>query len=314
VFATPAATMPAMLSDRPYMRGDYEREKTSAITWLLSALIAGFVLQVLLGSNWMRGASDRLENLFALTIPGFQDGWLWTLFTHSFLHSPSFIVHIVGNCLALYFLGRELIPILGSRRFLGLYFAATVLGGLAWTAVHWRFGSGQLIGATAAIDALFILFACFAPNTPLNFLLFFVFPVTIKPKHVAAFLVGLDVFVLLVYEMPGAKLPFDAEMASSAHLGGMLTGFLYYRFVHNARWFNPDDRPEVELPRWIKRAKRTAHPPAMAVNLTPPQASREDIKAEVDRILDKINSQGFNALTPEEKRALDDAKDLLSRQ
>ena len=37
-------------------------------------------------------------------------------------------------------------------------------------------------------------------------------------------------------------------------------------------------------------------------------------QAEVDRILDKINSHGFGALTPEEKRILDDAKDLLSRQ
>jgi hypothetical protein len=33
----------------------------------------------------------------------------------------------------------------------------------------------------------------------------------------------------------------------------------------------------------------------------------------VDRILDKINSHGFSALTPEEKRILDDAKDMLSR-
>src|SRR5690349_21575506 len=177
-----------MLSDRPYLRGDYQEEKTSALTWLLSAIIAGFVLQVLFGASWMSGAGDRLENLMGLTIPAFQDGWAWTLFTHSFLHRPGFIFHVVGNCLALYFLGRELIPILGTRRFLGLYVAATVVGGLAWTATHWRFGSGDLIGATSAIEALFVVFACFAPNREMNFLLFFVFPITIKPKHIAAFL------------------------------------------------------------------------------------------------------------------------------
>jgi len=33
----------------------------------------------------------------------------------------------------------------------------------------------------------------------------------------------------------------------------------------------------------------------------------------VDRILDKINSHGFGALTVAEKRVLDEAKDLLSR-
>ena len=302
-----------MLSDRPYMRGDYQRERTSGLTWLLSAMIAGFVLQVALGSSWLSGASDRLDNLVALTIPAFENGWVWTLFTHSFLHSTSFIFHIVGNCLLLYFLGRELIPMMGSRRFLGLYAAATVVGGLAWTGVHWRFGSGQLIGATAAIDALFVVFACFVPNKQMNFLLFFVFPVTIKPKHIAGFLAGLDLFVFLVYELPGAKLPFDMEMASSAHLGGMLTGLLYYRFIHNAAWFNPEDRSQAELPRWIKRPGKVARAtPALDVTATVPPASRQDIRAEVDRILDKINSQGFGALSAEEKRVLDDAKHVLS--
>ena len=45
-----------------------------------------------------------------------------------------------------------------------------------------------------------------------------------------------------------------------------------------------------------------------------PAAVRETLRAEVDRVLDKINSQGFGALTEEEKRLLDEAKDLLSRQ
>jgi hypothetical protein len=149
----------------------------------------------------------------------------------------------------------------------------------------------------------------------MNFLLFFVFPVTVKPKHIAASLVGLDVFVLLVYELPGAKLPFDMNMASSAHLGGMLTGLLYHRFVHSAAWFNPEDRADMELPRWIKRARKAKVPvPESEVSAVPPPYSREDIRAEVDRILDKINSQGFAALSAEEKRILDEARDLLSRQ
>ena len=35
------------------------------------------------------------------------------------------------------------------------------------------------------------------------------------------------------------------------------------------------------------------------------------LRAEVDRILDKINEQGFGALTEEEKRTLDRAKEDL---
>ena len=40
----------------------------------------------------------------------------------------------------------------------------------------------------------------------------------------------------------------------------------------------------------------------------------DEVKAEVDRILDKINTSGFGALTDEEKRILDRAKDMLNRR
>ena len=64
-------------------------------------------------------------------------------------------------------------------------------------------------------------------------------------------------------------------------------------------------------PEWVKKAAKAAPPGKthFTVNLT----GRDQLKAEVDRILDKINSKGFASLTPEEKKTLDDAKDLLSR-
>ena len=40
----------------------------------------------------------------------------------------------------------------------------------------------------------------------------------------------------------------------------------------------------------------------------------EILKKEVDRILDKINSQGFGALTDSEKKILDEAGDLLKKR
>ena len=310
MFAVAAATVRAMPSERPYLREDYQRERTSVLIWLISAIIAGFVLQLIVGSPWFRG-SHAFTSSFALSIPGVQDWRIWTLLTHSFLHSTGFIFHVIGNVIALYFLGRELLPMLGPRRFLGLYATATLVGALAWTAVHWRFGGGEtLIGATAAVDALFIVFACFFPNKELNFLLFFLFPVTLKPKHIAYALAAFDLCVLLFAEIPGALLPFNIAIASSAHLGGMAVGFLYYRFVHDARWFLKSGPSETELPRWMKRGKKAVViPPAEQVSAETP----EDIRAEVDRILDKINSHGFGALTPDEKRMLDEAKDLLSR-
>jgi hypothetical protein len=59
--------------------------------------------------------------------------------------------------------------------------------------------------------------------------------------------------------------------------------------------------------------RRPKEPEASAgykVNISAPA----DLRLEVDRILDKINSEGFGALTDDEKRLLDEAKDLLSRR
>jgi hypothetical protein len=90
----------------------------------------------------------------------------------------------------------------------------------------------------------------------------------------------------------------------------MLAGWIYYRFIHaRAGW----DRAPGALftwPDWLRRSKRTApRTKGGGVKL----GQRSGLRSEVDRILDKINSEGFGALTDEEKQVLDEAKDLLSR-
>ena len=296
-----------MLSDRPLPQDDYPRLRTSVLTWLLSSIIAGFVLQLALGSAWLGGGPALLAQL-QLTIPAITSGHLWTLVTHGFLHSTGNLLHVAGNLFAIYFLGRELLPLLGARRFLGLYGAAIILGGLVWTAVHLRLG-GVLYGATAGVDALLILFACFFPNREISFLLFFAFPVTMRPKHLVIAVAAFDILGMVMYEVPGAPLPFNLAVANSAHLGGMAAGWLYFRFVHEAKWSFGRIGPSGGAPRPMKRAKVETD----ANTPDGPPATPENIRAEVDRILDKINSQGFGALTSAEKQSLDAAKDLLSR-
>lgn len=310
VFVAGARTLRPMFSERSYLRDEYPRERTSVLTWLLCSLAAGFVIQLIVGSAWFSGSGRALDEQLMMTAHGMRLGRVWTLVTHSFLHDTHYIFHLLGNMLMIYFLGREVLPALGERRFLGLYFGATVLGGLAWTLVHWNKG-GVHFGATAAADALLIVFACFYPNRQMDFLLFFVLPVSIKPKHLAYAFLGLDLFGLVLYEIPGSALPFDYIVSNSAHLGGMLAGWIYFRYLHEARWRFRAGKPDMELPRWMKRSPKAAQ---AAANQQVNVGSREGLRAEVDRILDKINSQGFGSLTPAEKRVLDEAKDLLSRR
>jgi membrane associated rhomboid family serine protease len=296
-----------MLSDRTYMRSDYPRPASSALLWIICAIVAGSVLQFAF-ERWFR--TGAFTSLLALSPYGLSEWRIWTLVTYALLHGG--LLHLALNCLGVFLLGREIEPLLGARRFILFFAGAAALGGLAWLAVH-AFSSGpMLVGASACVAAIFILFACIYPEREITFLLFFVLPVTLKPKYLAWGLLAFDGLGLLFSELPGGG--FDTGIAHSAHLGGILAGWLYYRFVFANRGYDrAPDFPSLRLPRWMRRKPADASTPEPDTPSRPSAPSRRELRAEVDRILDKINSKGFGALTEDEKRLLDEAKDLLSR-
>ncbi len=296
-----------MLTDRSYMRSDYPRQTTSALTWILCATVAGAVLQISF-RNW---GGDAFARMTALSPAGIALGRVWTLVTYVIVHGG--LLHLLFNCLGLFFLGREVMPLLGQTRFVQFYLGSAVAGALVWLAFHAWSGGAPLVGASACIAAMFILFACVYPEREITFLLFFVLPLTVKPKYLAWSLVAFDLLGLLASELPGSQL--DTGIAHSAHLGGMLSGWLYYRLVYARHGFDRvSDGSTWQWPSWLRR---TAPAPAPRVESREPAMRPPgtiDLRAEVDRILDKINSHGFGALTADEKRLLDEAKDLLSRR
>jgi hypothetical protein len=98
----------AMLSDRNYARNDYPRRERGALTWLISAVAAAFILVA---------AFERLFNSAAftdwlqLTLSGLQRGHVWQLFSYSFIHPVTDIpsVFVVGfNLMCLYLLGPDI--------------------------------------------------------------------------------------------------------------------------------------------------------------------------------------------------------------
>lgn len=293
-----------MLADRNYMRREYQRSRTSVLTWLLCGVVAAYLMQLLF--SWL--GSDAINQLFALRPHSLAEGKVWTLFTYALLHGN--ILYLLANGLGLYLIGRELLPLLGAGRFSGLVLAAVLAGALAWLGLHaLRGDDATLVGASAATLALFIVFACTYPEREITFLLFFVLPVRVQPKVIAWLIVGLELAGFAFAELAGGK--FDAlGIAYSSHLGGILTGWLFYRYFHAGNDWDRAPSPIIEMPAWLKRTKPAkAAAPTYKVNVTSPS----DLKSEVDRILDKINSSGFGALTDDEKRLLDEAKDLLSR-
>lgn len=297
--------MPATRSHQRDEQRNYRPPETSALTWLLAVIGTGFVVQNIF-LRWFN-ADAAIANSVALTFEGVASGKVWTLLTYALVHSVDgfpYLLHVVGNLAGIYFLGRELIPVMGERKFTGLFVASVLGGGLLWLGTHWQTG-GVALGATAGLCGLLVTYAGFFPQRQVTFLLLFIFPVTIKPKLLTLAVLGLELCGFFFYEIMGAASPFG--ISHSAHLGGMLVGWIYFRYGHEAEWQAP----------WRKSASSTpayAPPPVEpqpALNAT---TDRAVLRAEIDRILDKINSAGFGALTVEEKRALDQARDLLNRR
>lgn len=311
-----------MLYDRPYMRQtpyESDEQKPSVVTTLIVITVAVFVLQQVLNVFFPEtrvGENRFLTDWFALSGQNFKDLKVWTILSFAFLHSTAGFFHILGNMLGLYFIGRIVEPLVGRSRFLLLYFASSLVGGIVYLLFHFNDPAiGQIggepvfqamIGASASVMGILAFFCLLYPERPITLLLFFIIPITMKPKWVFWGSLIISVGGLLLYELPN-----QSPVAHSAHLGGLIAGMLYYRFFHNRSigLFNAQQpKTTVEPPAWFKRRKKTEPHISYKVN----RSNREALQSEVDRILDKINESGFGSLTDDEKQILDRAKDILS--
>lgn len=300
-----------MLSDRNYMRDESANAALKPLAWVIGGLWAAYILQHIVQYS----APDALLNWIILTPETLQKARLWTLFTHVLVHDsvtptadgPLGILHLGGNSLMIFFFGRPILELIGTRRFLGSILAMLFAGAVLWSAVHFT-RAGVLYGSTAIATGLLALYCLLWANQRVTFLLFFVLPVTVVPKYLGLITAGIITIFFLFAELFGSW----SGINHSAHLGGMIAGLIIYRWVRNLDENDEPAEQAVELPRWLKKRKSaTESAEKFKLNLPP---NRADLKAEVDRILDKINTTGFGSLTPEEKRTLDEARELLSKR
>lgn len=300
-----------MLYDRPYMRSSSvpSKDSTSAVTQLLIITIAIYIIQQVINvsfpGNGGRG-NPFLTDWFALSARNFKSLKVWTIFTYAFLHSNN-IMHIIGNMFGLFFIGRLLEPLLGKKQFLLLYFGGTVAGGLVYLVFHPN-GIVPVVGASAAVSAILAFFCMRFPERQITLLLFFVLPLSMKPKWLFWGFLGYSTFSLLLAELPGTS-----NIAHSAHLGGFIAGIIFFRYIYNdsPSFTNAFNRSNIELPNWFKRRKSAESKISYRVNR--PSVNSENFQKEVDRILDKISTSGFSSLNKHEKAMLEKAKELLNR-
>jgi membrane associated rhomboid family serine protease len=251
--------------------------------WVKRLLIANVVVFLITSVNqdfffeWFAFAPSHV-----LTRP-------WGAITYMFLHGD--LMHLFVNMLVLFFFGPPLEARWGSTEFIKFYFVC----GLGGVALSFLFASAWIVGASAAIYGLMLAFAMNWPEAPIY--IWGIFPV--KAKWLVA--------VLFAVSLMSAFGGGGGNIAHFAHLGGILTGFLYLKSdwrpgeVRKRRRSGLRVRKMAIVPREDakREAGRDEPPPAEMTKRD------ESILDEVDRILDKISAEGMMSLTNEERRTLD---------
>ena len=149
-------------------------------------------------------------------------GMVWQLITYSFLHFQ--LLHLLFNALALWMFGSQLESDWGSKRFIEFYFFCTIAAALTTVAMSYTRILGlspgtPTIGASGGIYGLLVAFGVLYGESEI---MMFPLPFMIKAKY---FVWGI-VFLTLV-----GAIQETGGVANFAHLGGLLFGYLYLKFL-----------------------------------------------------------------------------------
>jgi membrane associated rhomboid family serine protease len=211
----------------------------------------------------------------------------WTPLTYMFMHAGIF--HILFNMLWLYWMGQIFEEFLGTKRTLGLY----LLGGFAGAALYiisynifpvftqsGALLTSSAVGASASVMAIIAGSATIVPDYTV--MLFGILPV--KLKWIALFYV-ITGFWGITGPNAGGEI---------AHLGGALVGFVYVKQLQNGKdW--------IASIAGLFKKKSKMRVVSTNRDKKPGGTPRQE---EVDRILDKISTSGYDNLTMQEKDIL----------
>ena len=186
---------------------------TPAVKMLLIANVVMFVLTIA-APSLVSFLGLRPSDLFGRLM-------VWQPVTYMFVHAGA--GHILFNMLTLWMVGVELERTWRTEYFVKYYFVSGIGAGLTQVllgllplpfadALYYS----TTVGASGAIYGLLMAYALYFPHRPM--LMFFLFPV--PAKYFVMILGGLA----LLFSFEGGS-----NVAHTAHLGGLLAGYLYLK-------------------------------------------------------------------------------------
>jgi hypothetical protein len=183
------------------------------ITWMAQWLVLNFV-----------GTQTYLD-VFVLSSDNPLYAWTWV--TSIFAHSPPpALGHIAGNAIVIFFFGRLVEDIIGSRDFTLLFLGTGMLAGLSQIGLAMAMNPGVpsgVLGASGAALAILGFLTVLAPD--LKVYIYFILPVPIW---------AITIFYALISSL--ALLSGGAGaggVAQGAHLIGLIIGLAYGKHIES---------------------------------------------------------------------------------
>jgi membrane associated rhomboid family serine protease len=238
------------------------------------------------------------------TLPADPDKLLsrpWTIITHMFVHDNFW--KILSNMLWLWCFGYIMQDNTGSKRIIPVFVYGALGGAIAFIlaynllpTLHAQMPFANAIGASAGVMAIAIATTLLAPG-------YRIFPMIGG---------GIPLWVLTAFYIISdlATVPISDTGNLIAHIAGAVTGFLFIFFLRMgfdwSKWMNNffDWVNDLFNPDKPKKGKNTKDELFYRSSATPYTKTPNLTQQRVDEILDKINQEGYDFLTEEEKELL----------
>jgi membrane associated rhomboid family serine protease len=189
---------------------------------IIIACVGIYFLQVVLGAiaPGMKGVLELYGGLTPALVLHY--GMVWQILTYSLLHAS--VGHVLINMLMLWMFGAQQEQDWGSKKFLEFYLFCVAGAALTTIAVAYSPIPGvspgtSTIGASGGVYGVLAAFGLLYGDREI-----FMFPLPFMMK--AKYMVLIMVFLVVI-----ATFQLSQGVANFAHLGGLLFGFLYVKFV-----------------------------------------------------------------------------------
>ena len=216
----------------------------------------------------------------------------WSIVTYSFIHSGFF--HLFWNMYLLYFSSRLFLNLFSVKFFLNVYFLGVVVGAFTFLFSYALFPAFQnaapsMIGASAGVMGIFVFISTYSPDQEIRIIFF-----NLKLRYLAIGFVLMDII----------QIPYGNAGGHLAHLGGAGLGFLYAQRLQNGIDIGlPFERFIAKTTDLFKKKPtlRTVHKKNISRKTKSTVTSDTLHQKQIDSILDKISTSGYESLSQKEK-------------